>query len=436
MSLGNFLLYLFIYILEAGILYWYMCGVFAVKRSKTQRAITISAGYGILFLLSFINSVQINAIAFTLINFIILKLLCCAKWHMCFFHALILSCFAGTGEIGSFAVFSQFKETGFYTDTHMLLIVIVTLLSKLLYFICVSVIRWRFASKDNFEYTGRVTALLNTIPPILIYIIVTLLAFILSTAPSATLRYMLSVSAFLLLIINFVIIYIYHYTQKKNAEFVELQLQLQKEYDMAQYYKTLFTQNKNQQLLIHDIRKHLASIAQLNAKNEQTKIQQYLETLLDSSELQDSVRVSDNDMLNSILCHYTKICHDKHITFKTDIRANLLKKLDYPELTSLFCNLLDNAVEACGDTPDSYIEMSVLRKNNSDLTLISIINTCGNAPSFDDSGFPVSSKRDPRSHGLGLKSVNRIVLKYGGNIKMYYDSRSAAFHTIIILNDV
>lgn len=197
------------------------------------------------FLLSFINSVQINAIAFTLINFIILKLLCCAKWHMCFFHTLILSCFAGTGEIGSFAVFSQFKETGFYTDTHMLLIVIVTLLSKLLYFICVSVIRWRFASKDNFEYTGRVTALLNTIPLILIYIIVTLLAFILSTAPSATLRYMLSVSAFLLLIINFVIIYIYHYTQKKNAEFVELQLQLQKEYDMAQYYKTLFTQNKN-----------------------------------------------------------------------------------------------------------------------------------------------------------------------------------------------
>lgn len=75
---------------------------------------------------------------------------------------------------------------------------------------------------------------------------------------------------------------------------------------MAEYYKTLFTQNKNQQILIHDIRKHLTSLAQLNAKNEQIKIQEYLETLLNSSELQDSVRVSDNDMVNSILCHYTK----------------------------------------------------------------------------------------------------------------------------------
>lgn len=435
MNLENFLLYFFVYILEAGILWWYIYGVFTLKHSKAQRTITISVGYGILFLLSFISSVQINAIAFTLINFIIIKLLCYAKWYVCLFHALIPTCFAGVSEIGSFALFSQFKETGFYTDSHMLLVIIVTLLSKLLYFICVSIIRWRFSSKHNLEYTGRVTALLNIIPLILIYIIVTLLAFILSTAPSAALRYMLSVSSFLLLIINFVIIYIYHYTQKKNVEFVELQLQLQKEYDMAEYYKTLFTQNKNQQILIHDIRKHLTSLAQLNAKNEQIKIQEYLETLLNSSELQDSVRISDNDMVNSILCHYTKICHDKGIKFKTDIRANLLKKLDYPELTSLFCNLLDNAVEACSNIPASYIEVSVLRKSNSNLTLISIINTCRIAPAFDDSGFPVSSKKDPRNHGLGLKSVNRIVNKYDGNIKMYYDSHSATFHTIIILNN-
>ena len=204
---------------------------------------------------------------------------------------------------------------------------------------------------------------------------------------------------------------------------------------MAEYYKTLFTQNKNQRILIHDIRKHLTSIAQLNAQNEQKKIQQYLDTLLNSSDLQVSVRVSDNDMLNSILCHYIKICHDKYIKFKADIRTNLLQKLNFPELTSLFCNLLDNAVEACNDIPNSFIEVSVVRKSNSNLTLISIINTCNIAPSFDGNGFPVSSKRDKRKHGLGLKSVNRIVNKYRGNIKMYYDNQSTTFHTIILLNN-
>ena len=79
MSLEIFLLYLFIYILEAGILWWYIYGVLPLKHSKMQRTTTISVGYGILFLLSFINSVQINTIAFTLINFIIIRLLCYAK---------------------------------------------------------------------------------------------------------------------------------------------------------------------------------------------------------------------------------------------------------------------------------------------------------------------------------------------------------------------
>ncbi len=433
--LGNFFLYLFIYIIEACILWWYAYGIFDLKHSKMLKAIIISIGYGILFLLSFNDSIQINTIAFILINFAIIKLLCTAKWRVCLFHSLILTCFVGLCEIGTFAIFSKFKETGFYTNAHISLVIFVTLLSKLLYFICVSIIRWRFSSKSNLEYSSRITALLNIIPLILIYIMVTLIAFILSVAPSVTLRYMLSISAFLLLLINFIITYIYHYTQKKNAEFVELQLQLQKEYAMAEYYKTLFTQNKNQRILIHDIRKHLTSIAQLNAQNEQKKIQQYLDTLLNSSDLQVSVRVSDNDMLNSILCHYIKICHDKYIKFKADIRTNLLQKLNFPELTSLFCNLLDNAVEACNDIPNSFIEVSVVRKSNSNLTLISIINTCNIAPSFDGNGFPVSSKRDKRKHGLGLKSVNRIVNKYRGNIKMYYDNQSTTFHTIILLNN-
>ena len=78
-------------------------------------------------------------------------------------------------------------------------------------------------------------------------------------------------------------------------------------------------------------------------------------------------------------------------------------------------------------SPNSFIEVSVIRKNNSNLTLISIINTCNNAPSFDDNGFPASSKKDKQKHGLGLKSVNRIANKYNGSIKMYYENQYENF---------
>lgn len=432
-----FFLYLFAYIIEAGILWLYIINIFTPKHSKMLQISIISASYGVLFLLSFVRSLPLNTIAFTLINFIVIKSLCTAKWRLCLFHAFIVTCFMGLSEMITFAVFSQFEETLFYTDTHMPLLILLTVLSKSLYFTCVSmIIRWGGFSKKHSKNRTKLTTLLNIIPLLLIYIEVSLTAFILSVAPSVTLRYTLFASACLLLIINFIIIYIYHYTQKKNAEFIDLQLQLQKEYDMAEYYKTLFTQNKNQQILIHDIRKHLLSISQLNAQNEQAKIQQYLDTLLNSSELQDSVRISDNDLLNSILCHYIKICRDKCIEFKADIRTKSLKKLDYPELTSLFCNLLDNAVEACDNIPDAFIEVSVSQKGNSSLTLINIVNACKHPPIFADNGFPVSTKKDTRKHGLGLKSVNRIVNKYNGSIKMYYDASAEAYHTIILLTDV
>ncbi|WP_420324054.1 GHKL domain-containing protein [Mediterraneibacter faecis] len=42
---------------------------------------------------------------------------------------------------------------------------------------------------------------------------------------------------------------------------------------------------------------------------------------------------------------------------------------------------------------------------------------------------------DVQNHGLGLKSVSRIISNYNGTIKMYYDSSQKVFHTIILLNN-
>ncbi|MDE7422881.1 MAG: GHKL domain-containing protein [Lachnospiraceae bacterium] len=202
---------------------------------------------------------------------------------------------------------------------------------------------------------------------------------------------------------------------------------------MTKYYKTLFIQNENQQILIHDIRNHLMSIARLNEQNEQDKINRYLDTLLNSSDLQNSVQVSDNELLNSILCYYIKLCQEKNIALHVDVRKKLLQDLDYSDLTALFCNLLDNSIEACSDIPDSYIELSITNKENSNITIISIINTCRVRPVFHKNGKPISQKKNKSKHGFGLKSVERIIDKYNGDIKMYFDDDKMAFHTIIMM---
>ena len=52
-----------------------------------------------------------------------------------------------------------------------------------------------------------------------------------------------------------------------------------------------------------------------------------------------------HEMLNSILCRYQRHCNDKHIIFHTDIRSGTVQHIYPRDLTSLFCNLLENAVE-------------------------------------------------------------------------------------------
>ena len=66
-----------------------------------------------------------------------------------------------------------------------------------------------------------------------------------------------------------------------------MQLQLQKEHDSAEYYKMLIAQNENQRILIHDMKKHLQSIALLNEENQNEKISAYIDQLMHSSDLME-----------------------------------------------------------------------------------------------------------------------------------------------------
>ena len=92
-------------------------------------------------------------------------------------------------------------------------------------------------------------------------------------------------------------------------------------------------------------------------------------------------------MLNSILCRYQRHCNDKHIIFHTDIRSGTVQHIYPRDLTSLFCNLLENAVESAENIPDSFIELTVQKKENSPFLIIILINSCQNTPVYNPEDF-------------------------------------------------
>ena len=74
---------------------------------------------------------------------------------------------------------------------------------------------------------------------------------------------------------------------------------------------------------------------------------------MESSDLRETTNICDNEMLNAILAAILSMQPNKHIHFHTDIKRYCTQYIYQHDLTSLFCNLLENAMESAENIPDS-----------------------------------------------------------------------------------
>ena len=172
----------------------------------------------------------------------------------------------------------------------------------------------------------------------------------------------------------------------------------------------------------------------MNKQKECQKVDKYIEKLINSSSLQTSIRVCDNDMLNAIICRYKRSCAEKGITLYTDSRSKCIDFLYVDDLTALICNLLDNAVESAILVPDSYIELRINRGEDNPYTTITMLNFCNENP-FSTGGKLFTRKPNKTLHGFGMKSIERIANKYGGYMSTRYNAEDKTFCTFVLLKN-
>ncbi|MDO5403268.1 MAG: GHKL domain-containing protein [Eubacteriales bacterium] len=274
------------------------------------------------------------------------------------------------------------------------------------------------------------TLLLSVLPIVSVWIILTLMYVGQQIILSKTINTLITFSCILLLFVNLLIFGLYDYIQKKAAQQTQLQLELQKEADLVSYYKLLVEQDEQQKIFLHDIKKHLMAIGDLNKNSSRQMVSQYIEQLTESPELSTSAKFCDNDTLNAILSRYISHSVEKDIRFSTDIRAHSVDFLPFGDMTALFCNLLDNAMESAEKMENSYIELNIFPKKQNNCVVLTLINSCRISP-FSENQELKTTKTDMMHHGFGVKSIERIVEKHNGIMQMYFDNNSKTFHTII-----
>lgn len=424
-------LLLFGFVIEAIILWQYTTNLLIEKRNTKERIFILFIFYLLLFGISLFQFVWINILCYLVINSFYIYSQFDLPFQGSMFHAFILTVMMVGTELFTFGIISRFAPH-FLTDESIGLVVF-TIFSKNM-FLAVSSMISQIFSNNKKEPRMIINRGLFLIPLASIIVTITFALIGEYYVLLFPINLMLTISAFCLLIINLLVFGIEQYTQKTNAELAEAQLLLQKESDSVRYYEMLLTQKENQSIFIHDIKNHLHSIEILSQKQNAEDISSYIKELLNSPALNKSERICDHDMLNSILCRYQQECITRHIQFQADIRSHSVDSINSYDLTPLFCNLLDNAIEAAQGSSNSFIDLSVQKREENAYIVIVMINSCQQEPAFDTEGFPISNKPQKSRHGFGIKSIRRIIKKHRGETRMYYDKASATFHTILTLH--
>lgn len=143
---------------------------------------------------------------------------------------------------------------------------------------------------------------------------------------------------------------------------------------------------------------------------------EYLDKMQSEIEAYEAQNKTGNKILDTILTGKSLYCQQNHIELTVVADGSLLNFMDIMDISSLFGNALDNAIESVGVIPDRdkrLIHLTISRQKS--FVRIRVENCYGGELDFQN-GLPETTKKDRNYHGYGLKSIQSTVQKYNGSV--------------------
>lgn len=425
--------YASIMVVEAMIAWSYCERLFDRRRKTWSLVLAYTIAYAILFLISLRVNAMINSVSFGIINCILFIFGYRLKCRYAFLHAAFLCFIMLIAEVLVSLVINLFGYD-FTEYTHNIaILILLSFWSKLLYLIMAVFCARIFVPHKYVKEEPRFFAMFCVLPIVSAILAAVIIYIGMHSEVNQTTSTMMAIFIAALLIINLLFLRIYNYIQKMYSEQLQMQLIIQKEENDALYYQTLQAQSDSQRILVHDIKNHMHAIKRLAEQGQMQAVSEYLGQMDKTVLSIPQTRLCDEPVLNILLLRFADDCKNKGVDFACDVRGNCLAFMDATSITALFGNLLSNALEATVLSQEKIVELTVRVDDNQGSTTIFVSNSCDVAPIPDLRGMYITNKNDRRRHGIGLKSIQRVVQKYHGLSTMQYDIDKQEFHHIIQL---
>lgn len=182
------------------------------------------------------------------------------------------------------------------------------------------------------------------------------------------------------------------------------------------YYHVIETQYDRSRRLIHDMKNHMQTLEELYSIGNKKEADDYAKTILSSMDRMGSRFKCTNRVLNIIMNDKILKCDEKSIKLETEIEDIDLDFIEPFDITTIFSNLLDNAIEACETLEDSRRIISIRLYHYKNFIVVKISNRFRESLIWDNNNNLVSTKNGNHM-GLGIKNVKFTVEKYDGNIE-------------------
>ncbi len=227
-------------------------------------------------------------------------------------------------------------------------------------------------------------------------------------------------SVFLGLVVVLFLLYIKNYLYLREKSLIDKMRVKQLEQQFS-YYKDKQTEELRIRSLYHDMKNHLLLLEEYP---QNTKLISGLKRQLDDFE---NYYNTGNEFLNVIIRDKARKAKENQIDFKCTIQFGNMNFINPLDISTIFGNALDNAIEATIKLPPEERIVTVRGKQIQEMFIIIVENSAkaGNTNK--------TSKADTLLHGFGIANIKKAVEKYNGEITTRYQDNRFEIRVILPL---
>lgn len=418
---------IFTYFVEALIVYSYAKSLYKEKNRTLITFGIILVAYSVLLLIfKFIYSNEIfNIFSIFVVNISIIFFLYKSSFKSAIFHGFALGLCQFLSEF--FTAYITAMILNVTTEESVNSYFELGAISSMIIYFLLTRMLSKFSVRENDSRSWGKWFSLSLLPIGSFFVLISfrIITANISLNPSENTFLIIAVS--FLLLINIIVYMIYERAEENNQKLLELELTNQKNDIDMQYLNLIEKKNETMNIMVHDYKNHMIAISNMS---EQIEIKNYIDNMLGEITKYNQIGKTKNRLLDVILSKYTSLCKEKEIKFETDIMSDNLKFINDFDLSTLFNNLLDNAVEAASKSTIKFIHLEIANSLNS-YHKITVINSSDSEPNGKN-GNLITTKKNKAAHGFGTKSIRKIVKKYHGEINWEYNKEEKQFKLIIL----